>query len=508
MNNISELTPSGDNKEFILRVVINLILLSIILTSVFVSLTMNLGDRSLWLDEAMLAFSVSQRSLGDLTSEMLDWDQSAPVIYLYLVKVITVLLGNTEFTLRLLSFISFLLLMGAVYYFSRNILHLRYPLFGVAFIATLEIMLTYSNEFKPYMTDAFIVLFTIILYYLFREKRMNRYLFVSLLVAFVWMSNPCCFFIAAILIVEFIDSLIDKEYDRTRFIVLSGLAVFISFAVYYFFWLKPVIDVGFMSRFWKDYEFPLIPSDIAGVIWAKTLIERFFSHLGHYHRFIFFIVCAGFLLNLFAERNRYINTIFAGIAITLIASKLGMYPFQSRLCLFMYPLIAILVYFFIDKFFSGNKIINAVILSVSFVLLFSSDGIGFYKDREHLYRPARETNQAIDYIAANIKEDEKMYVFSYAVPGFLYKNKYDKTSVGSYENNVLLGNDIFSGGRNREDILLIVNNAPAYILTCHHNHEVYKPLIDSLRKRGHLELVYDRYATNVYHYSESTDVCE
>jgi hypothetical protein len=63
--------------------------------------------RTLWNDEAMLAWSVLSRDFGNMTATKLDYNQTAPVLYLYSVKLLTILFGNSEAVLRLFSYISF-----------------------------------------------------------------------------------------------------------------------------------------------------------------------------------------------------------------------------------------------------------------------------------------------------------------------------------------------------------------------------------------------------------------
>ena len=86
--------------------ILNLIFILITLVGVVVSARLLFSGRSLWLDAGMLAWSVSNRSLGTLISKPLDLTQSAPVLYLYAVKLLTLALGNSEVTVGLFWFLS------------------------------------------------------------------------------------------------------------------------------------------------------------------------------------------------------------------------------------------------------------------------------------------------------------------------------------------------------------------------------------------------------------------
>ncbi|MBB4037997.1 hypothetical protein GGR21_003923 [Dysgonomonas hofstadii] len=367
------------NIEFLSKCSINLLCLITIIASVYTSFSLNLTERSLWLDEAMLAYSFCQRGITDLTSDIFEWNQSAPVIYLYIVKIITTLLGNSEFTLRLWSFISYIILLGICFYFLKKICPIRFPLLGVAFISNLAVLIMYSNEFKPYMTDCVAVLLTIVIFYFYTEKKTNRFIVIMLYAALIWLSNPCCFFIGSILLYEFIDGLIKKDYSRFKFSIYCGVAVLLSFIAYYFFWLAPVIDQGEMSIFWEDYRLPLIPTSYEDVVRLKTLISTIIDQLGSYKILITSIVIIGVFINIFCDKNKYIFIVCGGIIITLFASMLGMYPVSVRLFLFIYPITGILFFFYLDKLYSTNRTQNTIATTIFIIMLLSTTGVQKYK---------------------------------------------------------------------------------------------------------------------------------
>lgn len=75
------------------QILVNGICLCIIFAGIVVSIQMNLVGRALWYDESALAFSFCQRSLSELTASELDYVQSAPVGWLYLLKIFSMILG-------------------------------------------------------------------------------------------------------------------------------------------------------------------------------------------------------------------------------------------------------------------------------------------------------------------------------------------------------------------------------------------------------------------------------
>ena len=79
--------------------ILNSVFIAIIIYSSLILLKVYLTGRTLWLDEGMLAWSFTQRSLTNLISKPLEWMQSAPALYLYIVKIITPLgyAGTAEY---------------------------------------------------------------------------------------------------------------------------------------------------------------------------------------------------------------------------------------------------------------------------------------------------------------------------------------------------------------------------------------------------------------------------
>lgn len=497
-----------DRVEKYISLFVNLFLLYIIAISIYTSLKLLMSDRSLWLDEAMLAYSFSQRGLTDLTSSIFEWMQSAPVIYLYIVKIITTLFGNSEITLRLWSFISYILLLFSVFYISKSVLKVRFPLFATAFIASLYRIILYSAEFKPYMSDCLSIFIVLIIYYLYTEKKINKPFFIASYALLIWFSNPCCFFIGSVLLAEFIIGIKNRDRKQWQFSIIAGIFILVSFIVYYFYWLKPVIDEGGMSSYWKDNKFPLIPTSIEDIYKQGYLINVIIYSLGLYKNLIFAVFAVGIFINLFIEKNRFINIIYGGVFITLFASMLGMYPIQDRLYLFMYPIFGILFFFFLGKLYTSIKTGGAIALTISVIILISSDASSFFKNSENIYRFGDEGNFAINYIRDNISAGDKLYVYNQSIPVFSYKNGYNMSDFAGYKNNTILGKTTFENNKNKEDIARIVQSAPIYILTSHTTGMGHKimPLLDSLSNRGDLQLVHNKYDTYVYYYRNNDSI--
>jgi hypothetical protein len=72
------------------------------------------ANRSLWVDEASLALNIVNRTFGALTLP-LDYNQGAPIGFLFIEKFSVLILGNNEFSLRLFPLFSGLLSVYFIY---------------------------------------------------------------------------------------------------------------------------------------------------------------------------------------------------------------------------------------------------------------------------------------------------------------------------------------------------------------------------------------------------------
>ena len=291
-------------KEVSIDYLINAILIIIIACGIFTSIYMLFVSRSLWLDEAALAYSVSQRNLINLTSSPLEWVQTAPIIFIYIVKIITIILGNTEITLRLFSVISYLLILFIAHKISKNILKLQYPLFPVAYVASMRIILRYSNEFKSYIFDAVVCMTILYMYYLYNKKKMSfKFLIIGFMIS-IWASNPSCFFIGGVLLTEFIIALKKKNYKHIKNIIIGAIGVFCSFIIYYFYWLRAVAQNPAMQNYWKGQNFPLIPNSLENLKKAKSMFFEIISAIDRYQLLIALFSVLSILIGIY-QKNKY-----------------------------------------------------------------------------------------------------------------------------------------------------------------------------------------------------------
>ena len=250
---------------------------------------MNSVGRSLWLDEALLAQSFSTRTFWNLWNGSFDGNQSAPLGWLYIEKILVLIFGNTEFVLRVGSILGFTLTLVLIYLLMKKCFCVAFPLGACAFYANMPFALRYSNVFKPYICDGFFVLMVIFLFWLYKQGKINFKKVALGWAVLIWFSNPTCFFEGGLLISEGIFVLAEKNWKRIKELIAIGVEIVTSFIIYYFFWLREVAESGSMQHFWKDKNFPLIPTSFEEVRKMGDMIEEIFSHVGFYKEIFYFM---------------------------------------------------------------------------------------------------------------------------------------------------------------------------------------------------------------------------
>lgn len=480
--------------------IIELIGLAWIVLALGVCLYVNAQNLRFWVDEGMLAYSVCNRSLAELAATPLDWNQSAPILYIYIVKIISMILGNSEFTLRLCSLISYAVLLVLFYDIVRNVFAHKYPALETAFLAGIPVIMGYAQEFKPYMTEAATVLLVFRLFHCYRMGKLNWYIYIALSGLCIGLGNPVCFLIGGTLLVEFLSGLKEKKGKVILQSIIGGVIIMGIFTVYYIYWLSPVIHDGYTVDFWDDYR--LLFDSKAALVHSFKLLSDIMRSFGSAWVIVSVGCILSLIINLTYEHNQYIWVIAGTFAVTLTASAMGRFPVKNRLYLFAYPFFVILFFQVFNRLWDERKVENIIILCCAIMLLCSQGGIWKHMQEDHYIFAREEIRNSIEYVRDHIEEDEKCYVYYHALPVFWYENGYANSSIGEYQNNLIFGKGFFRDGDNQEDVDTILNSDKIYILISHKNTsgDRYRSMLVQANDCGNLEKVMDNYDTPLYYY--------
>lgn len=125
----------------------------VLLVAIALRLRQYLYGRSLWVDEAFLALNIAERSFAEL-ARPLGWDQTAPILFLWLERASVLLFGTHEQALRALPLLVGIAVVPAVYALAAGLLGRVPGLVAAAAAAISPLLVRYANEVESYGVDA------------------------------------------------------------------------------------------------------------------------------------------------------------------------------------------------------------------------------------------------------------------------------------------------------------------------------------------------------------------
>jgi hypothetical protein len=320
-----------------------------------------LGGRSLWTDEATLSLNIATRSFGQLAAP-LDFHQAAPLGYLWAARAVTSLLGVGELTLRLVPLLAGCALLVVAWRLGTSLLGRRGGLAVLAVTAVSPALAYYSNEAKPYSSDALVAALLLWLGVAVVERRPRLTDTVALALAgavAVWCSAPAAFVLAGIGLV--LGGFALRIGDRARLtqVAAAGIAWAVSFAGA---WLAVYRDGGsggYMQDYWEGgflsfgsgHEAARSLKESSQVVWnlfvtvpsSSMPVRREQVLLASLSLAVAALAVLG-LRRLWRSRGPATALLVASpLLVTAAASLAELYPVSTRLVLFLAPPLVLLV---------------------------------------------------------------------------------------------------------------------------------------------------------------------
>ncbi|HEX5076350.1 MAG TPA: glycosyltransferase family 39 protein [Gemmatimonadaceae bacterium] len=341
----------GDRGPRVTRVV-----MAIVLAGAALRLFAYMAARSLWLDEAMLANNIVGRTFVALLGPLGE-NQSAPWLFLFGERAATTLAGPNELALRLLPLAAGIALPYVVWLTGRRILGDTVGVVAAAITALSPLLLYYSNEVKPYGTDAVVCASLVLLTLRVLDDPHQSAPWVALLLVGVcglWVAFPSAFVLAGCWGALVASPDARGSRHARRMLPLAVVAWGAAFAAPYFHVIRHAAHDAFLTTFFADRF--LVPGHGALVslwrLWQDVSIEVFAgrdaiaraprsAELGLSVAIL--ILCVLGLREVARRRGAAGVLLLAGpMAIGLVASTLRQYPLAIRLWTFSAPLWALL----------------------------------------------------------------------------------------------------------------------------------------------------------------------
>ncbi len=386
-----------------------------------------LADRCLWIDEAMLALNLVDRTPRQLFDK-LDYNQGAPVGFLLAVKASISAFGPSAWALRLGPFLASLAGLVGFALVARRLLSAPAALLAVALFALSPHVVSYAGECKQYASDAALAvgLFAVALGLIEGQGGLWRWLALAVAgAAAVWCSHPAAFVLGGI--GTALLALAAHERDRGR-LLAAGLTVaawLVSFAACYFICLKQLDGNKYLTHYWSDHFFALPPKGFGDLVWLAD------------HAIMFFTVPGGFggarvplgglatvlamigLREFGRERRLVAVALVVPVALVLFASGMHKYPIGGRLMLFLVPLAVLPVA-------RGAWVVFAALAEKNRLAAFAMIAMlvvaPLWETVAMLRRPPRheELNPVLEQVRNEYQTGDRVFVYYGARPAFTF----------------------------------------------------------------------------------------
>lgn len=321
-----------------------------------------LQERSLWRDEAALANGIAQLSLPNFPASDLG-GQSAPLGFVVVAWALLKTAGPQEFVLRFIPLLSGILLMVVTSLAGNRVIrHAGARIFATAAISFSPPLIYYSQEFKQYSTDALLAILVTWLFFSRDEPRVRKILswIMGIVALFSLTSLILIGFFAMMELAKGVASRFRGERGSFQ-LGLRILTVTIIFGSVQLSYQLISLDSGrdSLSLYWEAAGGlpPQDSSDALGLAyWFITSFTKFltftfwswgpawslstsiFSTItGGFIFAVFLLLTIAVLFGLTRGLDECLLWLIAPIAGTLLLAILGLYPFHSRLVLFLIP---------------------------------------------------------------------------------------------------------------------------------------------------------------------------
>ena len=297
-------------------------------------------NKAIWLDEAYVALNVLDRDYAGLLKPM-EWGQAAPLAFLFAERFAVEHAGPSEYALRLVPYLASL--AGAVlfWWLLRRWVSPHVAPIALALFALSPALTRYAAEVKPYSTDVLVTLVLVALATLCMD-RMSPIRIVALALggaAAIWCAYPAAFVLAGIGITLAVSVCAQRRWLVLPALMLVGAAWLASFSWYYRVSLRTLGGNAEVMGWWAEHFMPMPPQSLADLNWfVRTFFDFWSMPAG--------IVAGGLgalafilgALSLVFRNRRLLLLLLSPVAVALLASGLGRYPFTDRFVLFAVPL--------------------------------------------------------------------------------------------------------------------------------------------------------------------------
>lgn len=418
-------------------------------------------NRPFWNDECALALNI-QTTWNFF--QPLQYNQAAPQLFMYLSKLIYIAPPpEKELLLRIIPLISSIITIMLFYILSKKFLVKKFStLISVLLFSLCYPLCYYAQEFKQYSTDVLCFILVILSYFYIRKYSSDnkKILLFGLMCSFIiYLSFPVIFAISALFLALLI-------FDKKLFmeIKISVIPIVINGIIYYLINRHLHTNTS-LNTYWENSFISWNLSNLP-IILAKYSVYIFKSI------FPLFLILFSIIFSLRTNnKNILFYIVLFPLLITLGLAYFKIYPFSSRLILFLAPIFILLGAKAIDFINFANISIQRITVSIISILFLLPTTLLTYKNIIKKHYRSEDILTPLQTAASMASKDDIIYIsqgnqmlYEY------YKNRIDTTAKIIIENKTINNENYINNLENLE------NNKTYYYVYAHYNKEKKKRL--------------------------------
>jgi hypothetical protein len=398
-------------------------------------------NRSLWFDESLLALNILHRPFGQLL-QALDYNQGAPLGFLFLQKLVTIFFGGSELALRATPVAAGLASLFLFWRVVRLCVAPKAAALAMALFALSGPLVYYSSEVKQYSFDVAVGLGLLWAVLACKKSAFSTRNLVALSflgAAAIWFSHPASFVLVGTGVVLIVEAVAARDWPRLQRLAgpMAGWAL--SFAVCYVVSLRGLSRNHALLDYWQGYFFP---SPLWSWNTAVWFLARCFAIVGELTDIVPILGAALIVAGcgaLWRNRRDILFLLTAPVLVTALAAALHKYPFGGRLLLFCCPVFLLLltegVMWCAEKLSRFLPVVAPVVIA----LVLAQPVV---TAASRLIHPTviEDIRPAIAYIRSHQRPGDVLYVYHFARFQFQYYAERQGLSL----ENVRIGNDCAS----------------------------------------------------------------
>jgi len=379
------------------------------------------SDRCLWIDEAMLALNILERSPARLL-EPLDRNQGAPIGFLLAVKAATELFGPQEWALRLVPCLGSIVGLLVFVQIAYRLLPRAAARLAIALLAFSPYLVSYSGECKQYSTDATIAILLLALSLPMLEPKPRWGNSLALAIGgilAVWCSHASVFVLGGMGSVMLVQAYLESDNKKLLRIVLVIATWLASFAGCYFLTLQSLDKNNYLQKYWSEHFFPIVPRRASDITWLISHAFDFFSYPGGFcgrgvklPGLAALLALAGGCVMMVQRGARPAAWFLIMPAIlAIVASALKKYPFGGRMLLFLVPFallfVAVGAMWLYEHVQGRGRILGILVMA----LLLSANADDSIAELQNPKR-AEELRPVLVWVEARWEAGDRLYVYN------------------------------------------------------------------------------------------------